>query len=142
MDKKEIREAILAGEAALDSLEKAAEKLQSAKNWGLFDMLGGGMFSSFVKHSRIDEASGYMEEAKRKLAAFERELRDISVPADFSLELEGYLKAMDIFLDNVFVDVMVQSRLSSAAGERERTRSDVRGILTKLYPLLGEEERE
>ena len=77
MDKKEIREAILAGEAALDSLEKAAEKLQSAKNWGLFDMLGGGMFSSFVKHSRIDEASGYMEEAKRKLAAFERELRDI-----------------------------------------------------------------
>ena len=94
MDKKEIREAILAGEAALDSLEKAAEKLQSAKNWGLFDMLGGGMFSSFVKHSRIDEASGYMEEAKRKLAAFERELRDISVPADFSLELEGYLKAM------------------------------------------------
>ena len=49
---------------------------------------------------------------------------------------------MDIFLDNVFVDVMVQSRLSSAAGELERTRSDVRGILTKLYPLLGEEERE
>ena len=64
------------------------------------------------------------------------------MPADFSLELEGYLKAMDIFLDNVFVDVMVQSRLSSAAGELERTRSDVRGILTKLYPLLGEEERE
>lgn len=40
-DKKEIREAIQAGEAALVAIERAKEKLGSAKNWGLFDMLGG-----------------------------------------------------------------------------------------------------
>ena len=33
-DKKEIREAIQAGEAALASMERAREKLGSAKNWG------------------------------------------------------------------------------------------------------------
>ena len=42
MDQKEIRDAVLAGEAALDSLRSAREKLESAKNWGVFDMLGGG----------------------------------------------------------------------------------------------------
>ena len=54
MDQKEIRDAVLAGEAALDSLRSAREKLESVKNWGVFDMLGGGMVSSFIKHSRMD----------------------------------------------------------------------------------------
>ena len=37
---KEIREAIEAGERALASLRKADEKLGSARNWGLLDIIG------------------------------------------------------------------------------------------------------
>lgn len=44
MRRREIEEAAAAGEKALYSLENAREKLQGAKNWGIFDMLGGGFY--------------------------------------------------------------------------------------------------
>ena len=40
--RQEISEAIRAGERALSSLRAAQDKLGSARNWGIFDMLGGG----------------------------------------------------------------------------------------------------
>ena len=40
---KEKREAIEAGRRALSSLQAAKENLNSAKNWGLADMFGGGL---------------------------------------------------------------------------------------------------
>ena len=139
-DKKEIREAIQAGEAALAAIERAKEKLGSAKNWGFFDMLGGEMFSSFVKHSKMDEASSYMEDAKRSLAAFERELKDVSLSADFSIEVGDFMRFADIFMDNVFIDVMVQSGINEAVTGLDQASYQIRSILTKLYPLLNDPE--
>ena len=40
---KEKREAIDAGNKALESLHTAKENLDSAHNWGLFDMFAGGL---------------------------------------------------------------------------------------------------
>ena len=49
---KERNEAILAGERALDSLRAARDELNSAGNWGIVDLLGGGLISGLVKHSK------------------------------------------------------------------------------------------
>ena len=138
MDQREIREAIQAGEAALRSLERAKGKMGSAKNWGSFDMMGGGLFSSLFKHSKIDRASADTEEAKRQLAVFKRELEDVSISEDFSVEIGDGLRFIDTFLDNVFADVVVQSRINSAIERLDKVSGQVRGILTKLYSLLSE----
>lgn len=42
--RREMREALDAGEQALSSLKIALEKLNSASNWGIFDMFGGDYF--------------------------------------------------------------------------------------------------
>ena len=76
---RERQEAIDAGERALDSLYGVRKELESAGNWGLLDMFGGGMFTTFVKHSKMNDAQRYMERAKRDLAAFSRELADMMV---------------------------------------------------------------
>ena len=136
IDQREIREAIQAGEAALRSLERAMEKMGSAKNWGIFDMMGGGLFSSLFKHSKIDRASADIEEAKRQLAVFKRELEDVSISEDFSVGIGDGLRFIDTFLDNVFADVVVQSRINSAIERLDKVSGQVRGILTKLYSLL------
>lgn len=138
IDQREIREAIQAGEAALRSLERAKEKMGSAKNWGIFDMMGGGLFSSLFKHSKIDRASADIKEAKRQLAVFKRELEDVSISEDFSVGIGDGLRFIDTFLDNVFADVVVQSRINSAIERLDKVSGQVRGILTKLYSLLSE----
>ena len=138
IDQREIREAIQAGEAALRSVERAKEKMGSAKNWGIFDMMGGGLFSSLFKHSKIDRASADIEEAKRQLAVFKRELEDVSISEDFSVGIGDGLRFIDTFLDNVFADVVVQSRINSAIERLDKVSGQVRGILTKLYSLLSE----
>lgn len=138
IDQREIREAIQAGEAALRSLERAMEKMGSEKNWGIFDMMGGGLFSSLFKHSKIDRASADIEEAKRQLAVFKRELEDVSISEDFSVGIGDGLRFIDTFLDNVFADVVVQSRINSAIERLDKVSGQVRGILTKLYSLLSE----
>ena len=140
IDKKEIREAIQAGEAALASMDKAREKLESAKNWGLFDMFGGGVFSGLMKHSKIDDASSYMEEAKQSIVTFERELRDVSLSADFSVEVGSFMRFADIFMDNVFFDIMVQSQINEAITSLDQVSDQIRSILVKLYPLLEDKK--
>ena len=67
---KEKREAIEAGQRALSSLRTAKENLNSAKNWGLVDMFGGGFFSTMLKHSKMDQARQNMEQAKYDLRNF------------------------------------------------------------------------
>ena len=51
---KEKREAIDAGNKALESLRTAKENLDSAHNWGLFDMFAGGLISSLAKRSKMN----------------------------------------------------------------------------------------
>ena len=74
---KEKREAVKAGERALASLKSAKSKLDEAKSWGVVDILGGGIVSSLIKRSKMDDANAYMEQAKRDLAGFGKELRDV-----------------------------------------------------------------
>ena len=64
MMKREMQEAVQAGERALQSLYAARDKLGSARNWGIFDMLGGGFISDFVKHSKMNDAAALMEQAQ------------------------------------------------------------------------------
>ena len=59
---KEKREAIEAGHRALNSLQAAKENLNSAKNWGLVDMFGGGFFTTMLKHSKMDQAKRNMDQ--------------------------------------------------------------------------------
>ena len=49
---KEKREAMEAGNRALHSLREAQANLDSARNWGLWDMFGGGTITSLLKALR------------------------------------------------------------------------------------------
>lgn len=138
MMRKELAEAITAGERALSSLRAAQEKLKSAKNWGLFDMLGGGLIASMVKHSRVDEASGYMESAKRDLQIFQRELQDVSESINLNLEIGGFLSFADFFFDGFVADYLVQSKISDAKKQVEDAIIRVEDMLVDLKARMPE----
>ena len=110
---REIDEAIRAGERALDSLREAKEQLNSARNWGIYDMIGGGMISSIVKHTKIDNANEWMSLANRDLRNFARELRDVR-DEDLQIDTGSLVSMLDIFCDNFFSDIMVQKKINNA----------------------------
>lgn len=132
MMKQELAEAITAGERALRSLKAAQEKLKSARNWGLYDMLGGGWISSAIKQSKVKDASLDMENAKRDLQIFQRELQDVHVSQELRVEIGSFLSFADFFFDGFVADYLVQSKINDAREQVEDAIYRVENLLRDL----------
>jgi len=126
---KERQEAIIAGERALDSLYEAQNQLRKARNWGIYDILGGGFISSLIKHSKIDNARSCIERAKYDLQCFNRELRDVSY--DINVDIGDFLTFFDL-MDSFFADLLVQSRIADASRRIDDAIWRVQDILNHL----------
>lgn len=131
-DLKEIREARVVGQRALLCLGNASELLNSAGNWGLWDLFGGGFISSMVKHSKLQNANQQMEEARQELLSFQKELRDIHIPDYFRVNVSDFLVFADFFFDGVIADWLVQSRISEAKEQVRDAIDQVKAILNQL----------
>jgi len=133
--RREMKEALDAGERALSSLRKAQEKLNSAGNWGLFDMFGGGLFSTIMKRSKMDDAQQLMEAAKTDLKRFQRELKDVNIPLDLRMEVGSFLSFADFFFDGFVADYLVQSKISEA-------KEQVSDAIIRVEQILNELKRK
>lgn len=129
---KEIREAINAGKRAKASLNEARNKLNSAKNWGILDILGGGLISGLLKHSRIKDASKCIENAKHDMRDFEQELGDIRDIEGLRIEIGDFLTFADFFFDGLIADIFVQSKIKDAKNQIDTAISHVDRILARL----------
>ena len=126
---KEVQEARYAGLRALDSLRAAQKALESARGWGIFDILGGGTISTLVKHSKLDRAREHIENAQYALKKFRRELADVDLP---DVRIDGLLTFADFIFDGFFADLLVQQRINEARRQIERTCRQVEDILRRL----------
>ncbi len=140
---KETQEAEEAGQEALSRLDEAREKLQSARNWGTYDMLGGGMISTHIKHNRIEEARELMYEAQHALRLFEKELADLEWRSGASgVEMGGFLTFADYFFDGFLTDWVVQGRINDAFDSVERGIEEVERQLSRLAQERARIEEE
>lgn len=133
--RREMKEALDAGERALSSLRNAQEKLNSAGNWGLLDMFGGGLFSTIMKRSKMDDAQQLMEAAKSDLKRFQRELKDVNIPLDLRMEVGSFLSFADFFFDGFVADYLVQSKISEA-------KEQVSDAIIRVEQILNELKRK
>lgn len=133
---REVNEAIWAGEQALRSLRQAREKLNSAGNWGIVDLLGGGFISTFVKHSRMEDANELIQQARNDLRWFQRELMDVDAVADLHIETRDFLSFADYFFDGLIADWLVQSRINDAKHQVDSAIQKVEEILRRLRTMV------
>lgn len=131
-DKKEIREAIVAGERALNSLYEAQDKLNSARGWGMFDLFGGGLLADMMKHGKMNDASRCMEDTKCHLKAFQKELKDVHLSLDLRMEISSFLSFADFFFDGLVADYLVQSKIMAAKEQVEDAIVMVTNVLNTL----------
>lgn len=131
-DNKERQEAIFAGMRAKSSLTNALNALNSARGWGIYDILGGGVISTFIKHSKMDDASDYLEEAQRDLQIFNKELSDIKGLDGINLSTNDVWGVSDWLFDSFFTDWIVQGRINEAREQIRRAIDQVDSILANL----------
>jgi len=129
---QELNEADREGQYLLDALECAEKALSSAGNWGVYDMMGGGMISTHIKRSRMDDAQVAIVDAGRRLRRFQKELEDVKMAVNTELHLGGLLSFADYFFDNLFVDWMVQDKIRKAETQVKDGLSAVRSTLHVL----------
>lgn len=110
---RERAEAIHAADVALRHLRASAELLDSAHDWGTFDMFIGGIFSSLIKHKRIADAEEEFRAARDAVRRFARELDDVD-DVDPGFNIGGLVGSIDIFFDNVIADIFVQYKINKA----------------------------
>jgi chromosome segregation ATPase len=141
-DQKELAEAVQAGESALGGLRQVQNDLQSAANWGTWDMLGGGMLSTMAKHSKIDSARQNAHAVQRQLRRFQEELADAGQRLNVSLEIGGFSKFADYFFDGLIADWNVQSKIRKASSACSSAMSRVSSSIGECRQRLADTQRE
>jgi len=121
---KEITEASAAGNEVIVGLEQVIESLESAENWGTWDIFGGGLLSTAVKHSRIDNARNEISDVQIKMSQFKRELADVEKNVELQIDIGGLESFADFFFDSLIIDWIVQSKIVQSL-ERSETARDV-----------------
>ncbi len=134
--RQEIQEAIDAADRALYSLERARKSLGSAQGWGIYDMFAGGFVSTMIKHSSMNKAEGYLEDAQAALREFSRELDDVDEMIDFSYNRTDLLTFADYFADGFLVDFLMQGRIKEAVRNVDDTIRTVTMIRNELQQEL------
>lgn len=130
----EAREAIDAADAALKHLGNAADMLDDAGRWGIVDMIGGGLITTMLKHRKISDAQDEIDEAKRALRIFVKELDDVDEATGLNVELGSGLQFADIFFDGVLADWIAQNKI-------DRAKQQVADAMRQVYAVRSQLER-
>ena len=133
---KELREAITAADRALEGLERARLSLKSARNWGIYDILGGGFISGMIKRSKMRDAGAELEYARQELLHFRRELEDVDQLIDTGFTNFDFVAFGDLFLDGFLFDLLAQGRISEAREKVDRAIEETRRIRQRLAERL------
>lgn len=133
--KREIQEALAAGERALRAADDVLSSLKSAENWGTYDLVGGGLIADMVKHNHLDEAQQKVEQLQADLGRFKTELADVRIDADTQVNVEGFLRFADYFFDGLFVDWAVLDKINQSQKSVQNTVEQVNRVMFRLRNL-------
>ena len=140
--KKEINEAILAGEKALISANNVLSSLDSAEDWGTFDLFGGGVISDMVKHNHLDEAQNKVEQLQSDLRRFKTELTDVTINSDIKVNIDGFLRFADYFFDSFFTDWAVLDKINESQENVKNTKRQIEEVISRLHSMENETDTQ
>lgn len=125
-------EAISAGKIARNGLDEAIKSLEKAKGWSTFDLFGGGMITTAIKHSHIGSAKDDIHRVQNQLRHFQDELLDIKNHFHIDLEIGNMLTFADYFFDGLIVDWMVHGKISDSLDQANNMAERVNKMMHRL----------
>ncbi|WP_078554116.1 hypothetical protein [Bacillus alkalicellulosilyticus] len=130
---KESEEAIEAGKRAIQSLDIAIDELDKAKGWSTWDMVGGGVLTTAIKHNHIELAKKAIHHAQKRLRQFHEELLDVNENSHHSeIEISGLLTFADYFFDGLLVDWTVHGKIKESLDQVYKTKQETVTVLNHM----------
>lgn len=109
----------------ISTLNKALASLDKASVWGLIDIFGGKMISTFMKHSNMSTTRNILSQAEFQINTLYNKLDDnerMIVIGD--TDIHWMLSLADFVCDGILPDLFVQKRISD--------------IRKKIYSVIDE----
>ena len=107
-----------------------------ARDWGHWDLLGGGLMVTAVKHEKINRARQALYKVQHHLYHFNRELGDIRA-SDVMVRFDGLTQFADFFFDGLIVDWIVQSGINRSLDNTRELYKSVLHIIHQLKARLA-----
>ncbi len=143
-DIKEIGEAVAAGDEVIAGLDSVIAYFKSAGNWGIVDLIGGGLIVTAVKHSKIDRAKAAIHEVQTLLGRFRRELADLRTgpAAPLGVEINSFEKFADYLFDGLIFDWIVQSKINRSLDAAREMRDRMAALVGDLRRRLESRRKD
>ena len=138
----ELKEAVSAGKIAAACVEPIMKNLDSAENWGVFDLLGGGIISSFAKHEKLRQAQNEIDNLHMHLRTLRTELADVQIEDDMSVELDDFTAAADWFFDGILVDGYVLNKIQASKQKIYELKNRIDSLIDRLESSQRQAEAE
>ncbi|RVU54480.1 hypothetical protein [Anaerosphaera multitolerans] len=116
----------------LKDIEDIEKDLNSAKNWGIFDIFKGKGLTSLMKHSRISDAERKFNKLKKELNILSEELEKANIYYDFEFKNSSINTFLDIFVDNIFSDFYSQSNINVNREKIKRLKTSLETLYEKF----------
>lgn len=127
-DIAQVNQALNLTNQLIAELDQAERQLSSARNWSFLDVLGGGLITDLIKHSKLNNAKSSMDRVNWLLQELRRVLGGISMAGDYSMNVGGFATFADFFFDSGIVDVYMTAKIMSSLNE-------VRNLKNRCYEL-------
>ncbi len=129
---KELDEAIRAGNNAVSALDEMIGSLESAEGWGLWDLFGGGLLTTAVKHSRIDDARAELNEVQARMGSFKRELADVKKSIQLEIDISRLDTFANFFFDGLITDWIVQSKIVKSLEQAREAKTLIENAVAAI----------
>lgn len=114
VQENQLKEAQEAVKDTIWALNDLVQSLDSAADWGVIDMVGGGLGSTAIKHSWMNDAKKQAGIVKESLNNLRRELYDLKNSANLDVDLGNVAVFADYVWDGLLIDWFVQSKIQEA----------------------------
>ncbi len=135
---KEIREAVQAGQTALETARQMQESLDDAEDWSTIDLMGGSVFSDLAKYEHLDQAQELAERLQMELRRFKTELADVEINREMQVKVDCFMRFAEGFFDNFFTDWAVLEHIVQVQEQAQKTQNQIHRLLDKLDRMDNE----
>ena len=128
--KKELTEARDAGNVVMEQIDRIRNSLSKASTWGTVDLFTDDFFADMAKYSHLDNAQEELQDLKRQLNWFSKELKDVDADINISAEFDGGFRFADFAFDGLIAD-------SIALHKIDRIKDQVEDVAYQVQKHLG-----